>query len=390
MEIIDEINKVVTRARNKNTQKNLRQGAKILMVVLPLIGVKKITDFTDEICDDYIDEMCKLSKAGKLGGTFKTVQKKVSLARNVLNKCGLASPLHAKLFEDDKHICVASGIRRTTQQVQMTPDQAGAMFEMGRAWVRGDAKPPMIQGRQPSQAKLTQGYVYLMTTMPYAIRHHSAMGLTWGDVNESTFTYIVTKAKEFPTETVRTMNPLTWDAICMLAKTVENHDPDAKLLFNESWLYAYIATLAEMAGVKRVNGRYGVHMARRSFATFCYTNGEDMTGASAGLDHSSTATTERIYVGMGAKQQKGDQMLQKFQSNYLDLDSSIDQLKADMAEFAQMVRESLVSERVAFVDQSEESKAFLSKHGIDEKAAIFNVSISDNSGSPFQIRTGVL
>ena len=340
--IEEAIEEVLARPQSANTMKNMRQVAGKLMPLLDKCEIVYLDDLnTDEtqlgrtaMMNRLIEAMKVESAAGNLGGTYNTVQSRVSRMRLLLQKAGLSPQMVSQLKDAEGVINRASGLRRTQSQATITPEQAQKLIEFGERLSSGDLSEIKIQGRKPSACKIAQGHTYTVAAMCYALRHQSLMGITWDDVTPQSLCYIVGKGNDFPEEHLRTMEPILWDEIVKLQATwKEQPDSTAKLFINESWLYAYIREACEYAGIERTNGRYGLHRARRAFATWCFTTkGINLEDAAAGLNHADTAVTERVYVGLEARQMRGNETLGQFREEFLGLSTEMKAMKADIKE----------------------------------------------------------
>lgn len=95
------------------------------------------------------------------------------------------------------------------------------------------------------------------------------------------------------------MNGLVWKAYTDLDSTLE---PDEPLLTDSTRIYRRTRVLMAEAGVQPVNNRYGTHVFRRAWKEWCDGQGHHVSIASAGLAHSGTQVTERVYTDLDARQ----------------------------------------------------------------------------------------
>jgi integrase len=376
--IEEAIEEVLARPQSANTMKNMRQVANKLLPLLESQYIGYMSQLNEdselvtktESMNSLIEVMKVEAELGSLGRTYNTVQSRVSRMRLLLQKAGLNPQMVAMLKDAESVINRASGLRRTQSQATITPEQAQKLIEFGELLSRGELPEVLIQGRTPTACKIAQGHTYTLTSMCYALRHESLMEITWGDVTPQSLIYITGKGNDFPEEHLRTMEPILWTEIVKLQATwKEQPDSTAKLFINESWLYAYIRQACEYAGIERTNGRYGLHRARRAFATWCFsTKGINLEDASAGLNHTDTAVTERVYIGLEARQMRGNETLGQFREEFLGLSTEMKAMKADIKEMKTTMDS--VLETILEYGQPD-----------------YN---DDDDGSPFQIRTGVL
>ena len=387
-QIEEAIEEVLARPQSANTMKNMRQVAGKLLPLLRECDIHNMDELnTDKstlgrtaTMNRLIEAMKVESTAGNLGGTFNTVQSRTSRMRLLLQKAGLDPQMVAMLKDAEKVINRASGLRRTQSQATITPEQAQRLIEFGELLSRGELPQVKIDGRTPTACKIAQGHTYTLTAMCYALRHESLMGLTWGDVTPQSLIFIVGKGNDFPEEHLRTMEPILWTEICKLNATwKEQPDSTAKLFINESWLYAYIRQACEYAGIERTNGRYGLHRARRAFATWCFTTkGINLEDASAGLTHWDTAVTERVYVGLSARQMRGNETLNQFREEFLGMSTEMASMKEDITE----MKSTMGSLMEAFLEFGQSADVSISSDRADMMNQAFNITAPDNF--PFQ------
>ena len=432
-QIEQAIEEVLARPQSANTMKNMKQVAGKLLPLLRDCDIQTMDELNTDnsilgrtaTMNRLIEAMKVEAQAGNLGGTYNTVQSRVSRMRLLLTKAGLVPEVVSMLKDAERQVNRASGLRRTQSQATITPEQAQRLIEFGERLSLGELPEVKIQGRTPTACKIAQGHTYTVAAMCYALRHHSLMEITWGDVTPQSLIYIVGKGNDFPEEHLRTMEPLLWAEIVKLQATWREQPASTdKLFINESWLYAYIRAACEYAGIERTNGRYGLHRARRAFATWCFTTkGINLEDASAGLNHADTAVTERVYVGLEARQMRGNETLGQFREEFLGLSSEMKAMKEDIKEMkstmGSMLETILEYGQPSFLDDDEAemmNQAFNIHTGdfpFKEGDTIYEIktnpklaaayqagresALKDNSddddddeGSPFQIRTGVL
>ena len=124
---------------------------------------------------------------------------------------------------------------------------------------------------------------------------------------------------------------------------------------------------------------------RRAFATYCFnTKGINLEDAAAGLDHADTSVTERVYVGMEARQQRGNETLAQFRRDFLDLKGEVAGLKSDISDmknhFSSVLNAVPEFGQPEFGEDSEDmdmmTQAFLLEHGVDENAALYKAKVN--------------
>ena len=207
-----------------------------------------------------------------------------------------------------------------------------------------------VKGTRTSKRKKAMLRLYLLVAACYAIRQGSILLLTKQDFNEETFTYRLAKGKRHGEPILRSMHPVVWQAY---TDYLEHTDEASDELFTcGSWLSAGVKDIMIRANVEAKNGRHGIHRFRRVFATYCYSNNISLVDAAAGLNHSDSSTTERVYQDINVKQQRASQRLSEFADHLLGESQRLSEFEQQLENMSPWMADIFSSGQPVFEDES--------------------------------------
>ena len=214
----------------------------------------------------------------------------------ILSEIGVNGPsLH--LLKKSKTRFVSLAPNQERKQATITDAQILEMIDRLEALPdREDFFAGSVRVSRVSRLRLR---LFMYLAMTYNARHESIMGITRADVRPDSCTLVLRKGDTNGIPITREMNGMVWDAYTDLVNEI---GPDEALLTDSSRVYKRIRALMEEAGVVAVNNRYGTHRFRRAWKEWCDTKGVHVSIASAGLNHSSTEITDRVYSDLEARQ----------------------------------------------------------------------------------------
>ena len=207
-----------------------------------------------------------------------------------------------------------------------------------------------VKGTRTSKRKKAMLRLYLLVAACYAIRQGSILLLTKQDFNEETFTYLLAKGKRHGEPCLRSMHPVVWQAY---TDYLEHTDGASDKLFTcGSWLSAGVKDIMLKANVETKNARHGIHRFRRAWATYCYRNNIPLVDAAAGLNHSDSSSTERVYQDINVKQQRASQYMVGFADHFLGVSQRLSDFEQQLEAMSPWMADIFSSGQPVFEDEA--------------------------------------
>ena len=207
-----------------------------------------------------------------------------------------------------------------------------------------------VKGTRTSKRKKAMLRLYLLVAACYAIRQGSILLLTKQDFNEETFTYLLAKGKRHGEPCLRSMHPVVWQAYTDYLE--HTNGASDKLFTCGSWLSAGVKDIMLKANVETKNGRHGIHRFRRAWATYCYINNIPLVDAAAGLNHSDSSSTERVYQDINVKQQRASQYMVGFADHFLGVSQRLSDFEQQLEAMSPWMADIFSSGQPVFEDEA--------------------------------------
>ena len=282
----------------RSTYNGNRRAAVALMDALRAVGIDSIDELNQNrlaaarLCESIAESVL----AGDLGAAASTVDQRYTTLVGLLRTVGLVGP-SLKILQNSKTRFVSLAPNQERKQATITDAQIHELIDRLEALPdREDFFAGSVRVSRVSRLRLR---LFMYLAMTYNARHESIMGITRADVRPDSCTLVLRKGDAKGIPITREMNGMVWDAYTDLVNEI---GPEEALLTDSSRIYKRIRALMAEVGVEAVNNRYGTHRFRRAWKEWCDTKGVHVSIASAGLNHSSTEITDRVYSDLEARQ----------------------------------------------------------------------------------------
>ena len=313
-----------------------------------------IANFIESLREDMAVNAAKMARS--------TVSQKYSQMCKIFDEIG-AKKITITMLRNSKQSVIQKGGVIIYPQETITQTQVIEVMKIVNQLQDDDDFK--VKGTRTSKRKKAMLRLYLLIAACYALRQGTILLLTKQDFNEETFTYRLAKGKRHGEPCLRSMHPVVWQAY---TDYLEHIDEASDNLFTcGSWLSSGVKDIMIRANVEAQNGRHGIHRFRRAFATYCYNNNIPLVDAAAGLNHSDSSSTERVYQDINVKQQRASQRLNEFADHLLGVSQRLSEFEQQLEDMSPWMADLFSSGQPVFEDESFEplfmdSKGNLSSH----------------------------
>ena len=386
------------RGQNRKTQNNKLRCAEILCEIFDtftpittLDELKPTTEDGEEQLLDWLEEGFQDAMDARMFGKVKsTVLNRFGNIIRILKILGANKWAVDKLRMMQTEMMDNSGISTTDEHVEYIPSLEDVQTIMLKCQPIMNGAEKLVHKDVPlTEERGLQGALFTIIAVAYSVRASTIEAIEWKHINKSTITLFIKKKRGHnPEPIVRDLHDPVKEALDIWRQKCT--DLEGNIWKNKTDPAKFASSILRQCGIPEKNGRVGVHCFRKAFATYCYSNGIPMEHAAAALGHKDSKVTERVYVGLSAKQQMGNKALNQYFTAFTGLAESLKQMKKTFTTFSKALGKHIIwsqKDETHFLNADKyPSLAFMLKHGVDpSEAAVY--TIDKGIQTPVQIRT---
>ena len=346
-ELLEKSLKVSKLTQQSSTYRGRKSSVKILLQCFELAEYTTLIELEKDplatakfigVLKRFISQNCE-------GMARSTLSQQYTQMRKILQECG-ANTTTLTMIKNSKQSVLGDAQSIVYPQETITQSQMTELLNIIEGLSERDRFH--VKGVRTTKRKKAMLRLYVLIACCYALRQGSILGLERMDFNEESFTYRLAKGSRKGEVYTRAMHPIVWQAYTEYLE----HIGDYPLFTDGSWLSAGVKTVMAEAGVEAHNGRHGTHRFRRAFATYCYHNNIPLVDAAAGLNHEDSATTERVYQDINAKQQRASQRLADFADHFTGTSQRLSEFEQQLEAMSPWIADMFSVGQPAFEDEA--------------------------------------
>ena len=317
---------------SKSTLRGRKTTTKILRQAFELCSYHSLSDLekSNVSVARFIESLKTMIRTSVWKGARSTISQSFSQMIAILSEIGASSRTITMVRNSKRTILTSIELKTYPQETITHKEMEKLLCLIEELPTRTDF---VVKGCTTSKRKRLELRLYLLTAAAYALRRSTIMQLLGSDFTYSAFTYRLAKGDRSGERILRTMNEHVWLAYQDYTK-IHSVEKKHRVFVCDDWLGSATKVLMIEAGVEAPNGRHGIHRFRRAFATYCFLNRIPLEYASAGLNHNDSATTERVYQDINAKQQKASEKLEEFANSFLNMSSHNNRIERELREIS--------------------------------------------------------
>ena len=350
LSLLDESLEISKITLSKSTVRGRTATMKILRLALQKCDYQYLSDLEESYLSvaRFIDALRTMLIEGTWKGARTTISQSFSQMIAILSEIG-ANSRTVSMVRNSKRTMMNTIQLKTYPQETITHTEMESLLRLIRELpTRTDL---VVKGCTTTKRKRLELRLYLLTAAAYALRQGTLMKLCGSDFSKYAFTYRIAKGERTGENCLRSMNESVWQAYEEYTN-VHRIEADERVFVCDDWLSSATKVLMIEAGIEAPNGRHGIHRFRRAYATYCFLNNIPLEYAAAGLNHSDSSTTERVYQDVNVKQQKASEALEGFANSFIEMSSLNNRLETELREISPHLSSLLATGLPSFEDDS--------------------------------------
>ena len=313
-DLLDEVMQITKTTLTNSTYRGRQRCAEVLRKALKKIKVEKIKDFEESRIKtaELVEEIQKDFNSRNPPLAKSTVDQMYHQIIKMMQEMG-ADSLTLAILKNSKRSFKKKSKAKRYKQENITKEEMEKVLEiLDNIAENKDFK---VKGSRTTKRKKLMLRLYIMIAASYALRQGTIMRITAEDITQTDLTYELAKGERDGESHSRKTTEAVWEAY---QDYIKEAGITTGTLFNcDSWLSSAVAQVMQQAGVQSDNGRYGIHRFRRAFGTYCLENNIPVEHAAAGLNHSDSSVTERVYQDLSRKDIIGKETIARYSSHFL-------------------------------------------------------------------------